>query len=86
MSIDIAPEAATSNEVLLTVATSLERLAARVERDLDADAAEGAPPEDAQWVDALAGVVQYAQSCLAVLDEPAVLERLRAALAARASV
>lgn len=76
---------ATVNDVLLRVATTLERLAARVERDLDPDACEAAPPQDENWVRTLAGVTEYAQSCLAVLDEPAVLARLIAALEARSA-
>ena len=76
---------ALTDDVLLKVAHTLERLAARVERDLDTDAGEGVPPQDAHWIQILAGVADYAQSCLAVLDEPAVLARLTAAIEARAT-
>jgi hypothetical protein len=74
---------AAADDVLLKVADTLERLAARVGRDLDSDAGEVVPPEDAHWVQTLAGITDYAQSCLAVLDEPAVLARLTAAMDSR---
>jgi hypothetical protein len=61
------------------LAVSLERLGARVSRDLDIDAAEGVPPEDPIWAETIAGVAVYARECLAVLDDP----RVAAALAAK---
>jgi hypothetical protein len=64
---------------LALVAASLERLAARISRDLDVDAGEGVPPEDPAWAETIAGVAGYARECVAVLDDP----RISAVLAAR---
>ncbi len=77
--IDRAP----ADDVLLKVADTLERLAARVARELDTDAGEILPPQDPHWLATLAGISEYAQSCLAVLDEPPVLARLIAAIDTR---
>jgi len=58
--------------VVELLAASLERLAARVSRDLDADVAEGVPPEDPAWAETITGVAAYARECLAILDDPRV--------------
>lgn len=68
--------------VIALLAASLERLAARVSRDLDADATEGVLPEDPVWAETVTGVAAYARECLAVLDDP----RVSAALAAKQGV
>jgi hypothetical protein len=68
-------------DLLEVLATTLERLTARVTRDLDVDAGEGVPPEDPVWAETIACVAAYARECAEVLDEP----RLAAALAARSS-
>jgi hypothetical protein len=60
--------------VVLTLATALERLGARITRDLDTEANDGAPPEDARWAAAIEGVVRYAEECLRVLDDPFVVD------------
>ncbi len=61
------------------LASSLERLAARVSRDLDADVVEGVPPEDPIWAETIGGVAAYARECLAILDDPRVAAALVAA-------
>jgi hypothetical protein len=68
--------AAPDANVVALLAVSLERLAARVSRDLDADVAEGVPPEDPVWAETIAGVALYARECLAVLDDPRVTAAL----------
>jgi hypothetical protein len=66
-------------ELVALVAYSLEKLAARISRDLDTDAGEGVPPEDLAWAETIAGVAGYARECVAVLDDP----RIAAVLTAR---
>jgi hypothetical protein len=63
-------------DVVELLAASLERLAARVSRDLDADVAEGVPPEDPAWAETISGVATYARECLAILDDPRVVAAL----------
>ncbi|MBA3915347.1 MAG: hypothetical protein H0X25_16135 [Acidobacteriales bacterium] len=63
-------------QIIVRLAISLEALAARVDRDLNAEAAEGAPLEDPQWAAAIAGVVELAGECVAVLDEPEISSAL----------
>ncbi len=57
---------------LVLLATTLERLAARVESQFNADASEGAAPEAGD-------LLSYTQKCLDVLDDPTIAARLRAA-------
>jgi hypothetical protein len=64
------------SEAITAVAIALERLVARITRDLDVDAAEGVPPDDPEWAATIAGVVSYARECVAVLDEPIVFKAL----------
>jgi hypothetical protein len=64
--------------VVELLASSLERLAARVSRDLDVDATEGVPPEDPVWAETIGGVAAYARECLAILDDPQVAAALMA--------
>jgi len=68
-------------ELVALVASSLEKLAARITCDLDADAGEGAPPEDPAWAETIAGVAAYARECVAVLDDPRIAAVLTARLA-----
>lgn len=63
-------------EAIAAVAVALERLVARITRDLDVDAGEGVPPDDPEWARTIAGVVSYAHECVAVLDEPKVFTAL----------
>lgn len=63
-------------DAITAVAISLERLVARITRDLDVDASEGVLPDDPEWAATIAGVVAYARECAAVLDEPLVLKEL----------
>jgi hypothetical protein len=79
MNIDTTALGIPDANVVELLAASLERLAARVSRDLDADAAEGVPPEDPVWADTISGVAAYAQECLAILDDPRVAAALTAA-------
>lgn len=61
---------------LLLVATSLERLAARVQACLDPDAAEGPAGDVAE------DLLEYVQRCVLALDDPVVMARLNAAVPA----
>jgi hypothetical protein len=70
---------ASAAELVALVAASLEKLAARISRDLDVNAGEGVPPEDPAWAEAIAGVAGCARECAAVLDDP----RIAAVLTAR---
>lgn len=63
-------------DVIAAVAVTLERLVARITRDLDVDASEGVAPNDPEWAATIAGVVSYARECAAVLDEPTVFTAL----------
>lgn len=65
-------------DLVAILAVTLEGLAARVSRDLDVDAAEGALPDDPAWADTISRLAEYARECAGVLDEP----RITAALAA----
>jgi hypothetical protein len=66
-------------DLVEVLAVTLDRLAARVTRDLDVDAGEGVPPEDPVWAETIARVAAYARECAEVLDEP----RLAVVLAVR---
>jgi hypothetical protein len=74
---------ATSAGVTLLLAATLERLTARIDRDLNAEAAEGVQIADPEWAAAITSVVDYAQECLRVLDLPDVDAALSSALAAQ---
>ena len=60
---------------LRLVVNTLQRLALRVESRFNPDVNEGADVADAIEDDEL---VDYARRCLAVLDDPALISRLRA--------
>lgn len=66
------------SSLVVLLAVSLERLAARVSCDLDADAAEGVAPDDPGWAATIAGVAGYARECLTILDDPRVIAALTA--------
>lgn len=68
-----APEA----DVTLLLADTLGRLTARIERELNTDAAEGLPIDDPRWAATIAGIVQFAEQCVAVLDQPDVMAALK---------
>ena len=74
---DVSPGSADLVEVL---ADTLERLTARVSRDLDVDAGESVLPDDPFWADTISRLAKYARECAEVLDEP----RITAMLSARA--
>ena len=54
------------------LATTLERLTARVSRDLDVDAGESVLPDDPFWADTISRLADYARECAEVLDEPRI--------------
>jgi hypothetical protein len=60
----------------LTVAHALEQLVAVIDRELNAEASEGVALADPAWADAIATVVDAAESSCAVLDQPDVLSVL----------
>jgi hypothetical protein len=66
-------------DLAAVVATTLERLTARVIRDLDVDAGESVLPDDPFWADTISRLAEYARECAEVLDEP----RITAVLTAR---
>jgi hypothetical protein len=68
---DTSPEAV---DLVVLLATTLERLTARVSRDLDMDAGEGVLPEDPFWADTISKLAEYAHECAEVLNEPQVTE------------
>jgi hypothetical protein len=74
----VEPEAVT-RDVVFKLATALERLGARITRDLDTEASESSPPDDERWGATIDGVVQYAEECLRILDEPMVVDVLSGA-------
>lgn len=62
--------------VVTTLATALERLGARINRDLNPESSEGTLPDDSAWASTIVDVVSYAETCLAALNEPHVVEAL----------
>jgi len=75
MSTIVTPETAQQQAVAVLV-DALERLGARITRDLNVEASEAAAPEDPRWAATLEGVVSFAERCLGVLDDPRVLSAL----------
>ena len=59
----------TEDRELVMLATALERLACRVRQELDADSSEASSPGGGD-------LLIYAQTCLEVLDDPRVAQRL----------
>lgn len=76
MNANASPSLIPDANVVELLAASLERLAARVSRDLDADVAEGVPPEDPAWAETISSVATYARECVAILDDPRVVAAL----------
>lgn len=74
---DVSPDSA---DLVAALAVTLERLTARVSRDLDVDAGESVLPDDPFWADTISQLAKYARECAEVLDEP----RITAMLSARA--
>ncbi|GAA1021377.1 hypothetical protein Aple_060330 [Acrocarpospora pleiomorpha] len=68
------------DDIVMALATTLERLGIRIRRDLDVDAGEGVPPDDPVWAETIAGVAGYARECMRIIDDP----RVAAILTARA--
>jgi hypothetical protein len=60
------------------LAQALDRLGARIHRDLHVESMEGAPVADPQLAATLAAFSAYADDCLEVLDDARVLAVLRA--------
>lgn len=75
MSTIVTPKTAQQQAVAVLV-DALERLGARITRDLNVEASEAAAPEDPRWAATLEGVVSFAERCLGVLDDPRVLSAL----------
>jgi hypothetical protein len=71
-----SPDAA---DLAAVLAITLERLSARVIRDLDVDAGESVLPDDPFWADTISRLADYARKSAEVLDEP----RITAVLTAR---
>jgi hypothetical protein len=72
---DTSPD---SPDLAAVLATTLERLAARVIRDLDVDAGESVLPDDPFWADTISRLAEYARECAEVLDEPRITAVLTA--------
>jgi hypothetical protein len=66
---DRSPDSA---DLVTVLATTLERLTARVSRDLDMDAGESVLPDDPFWADTISRLAEYARECAEVLDEPRI--------------
>ena len=66
---DRSPDSA---DLVAVLATTLERLTARVSRDLDVDVGESVLPDDPFWADTISRLAEYARECAEVLDEPQV--------------
>lgn len=63
-----------SADLAAVLAATLERLTARVCRDLDVDASESTLPDDPFWADTISRLAEYAHECAEVLNEPRVTE------------
>lgn len=72
---DTSPESA---DLVAVLATTLERLTARVSRDLDVDAGESVLPNDPSWADTISRLAEYARECAGILDEPRIAAMLTA--------
>jgi hypothetical protein len=66
---DASPE---TTDLVTVLAATLERLTARVRRDLDVDAGESVLPDDPFWADTISRLADYARECAEVLDEPRI--------------
>jgi hypothetical protein len=72
---DTSPDSA---DLVAVLATTLERLTARVSRDLDVDAGESVLPDDPFWADTISRLAEYARECAEILDEPGIAALLTA--------
>jgi hypothetical protein len=81
------PQASTDTayaDALTVLATTLDRLGARIHRDLHVDSSHLDLSADPQLASTLSGFSAYADECLAVLDSPTVTNALAAARASQA--
>ena len=62
------------------VADCLERLVARIHRDLNCDAAESPAIVDPYWSEVLDGLVAFAGECGRIVADPGVIQVLDASL------
>ncbi|MEU8803227.1 hypothetical protein [Spirillospora sp. NPDC048819] len=76
----VTPQAndAQAAEVLWVVVEAMERLEARIRRDLHLEADDASPPADPAWAATLDEFSAYADECLSVLSD----SRVRSMLAA----
>ncbi|OLT30705.1 hypothetical protein BJF79_38395 [Actinomadura sp. CNU-125] len=65
-------------EALWLLVHTMERLGARIHRDLDVEAADAAPPADPVWAQTLSDFSAFADDCMTTLAD----DRVRAVLAA----
>lgn len=65
-------------EAVWLLVRSMERLEARIHRDIHVEAAETAPPEDPVWAETLSDFSAFADECMTALTD----NRVRAVLAA----
>jgi metal-dependent HD superfamily phosphatase/phosphodiesterase len=72
----------TNADAVTVLATALDRLGARIHRDLHVDSSH-IDLSDPRLADTLTGFSAYADECLAALDNPAVTRVLAAARADR---
>lgn len=63
-------------QAITVLVETLERLGARIDRDLNVEAGEAAAPDDPRWAATLSSFVAFAEECMAVLDDPRVVSAL----------
>lgn len=61
-----------AGEVLVLLAQTVERLSARVNRELHPEMREAPLPLDPDWASAIDDILECAEECLSVLDHPTV--------------
>jgi hypothetical protein len=83
MQMGAGDSAIVSVNVVTTLASALEQLGARIDRDLNPESSEGALPDDPAWASTIIDVVSFAKTCLAALNEPHVVEALTLAYRSR---
>jgi hypothetical protein len=59
-------------EAVWLLVHALERLEARIHRDLHSEAADVAPPADPAWAATLSDFSRFAEECLGALADPRV--------------
>jgi hypothetical protein len=72
---------AAHTDAVTVLATALDRLGARIHRDLHVDSSHIDVSADPRLADTLTGFSAYTDECLAALDDPAVTNALAAARA-----